>query len=61
MKKYRVTWEYIQTGVSYLKAENLDSAIVKAPDSINDFGDSEQFKQVAQWDDGWDVKSVEET
>lgn len=60
MKKYRITWEYTQTGVSTLEAENLDDAKDKAPDSVSDFGDPTQFKQIVQWNDGWDVKSVEE-
>ena len=60
MKKYRITWEYIQTGVSSLKADNLEEAMDKAPDSITDFGDPTQFEQVMQWNDGWKAKSVAE-
>jgi len=60
MKKFIITWELLQTGVSYLNAENLEEAMVKAPDSVNDFGDPKQFKQITQWNDGWDVKSIEE-
>ena len=60
MKRYQITWEYLQEGTSELDAENLDTAIVKAPDSVTDFGDPKQFTVHEQWDGGWKVKTVEE-
>ena len=59
-KEYQITWEYIQTGISKLKAKDLDDAKDKADNSITDFGDPEQFDQIPQFDDGWKVKSIEE-
>ena len=60
MKKFRITWEYIQKGTSELEAENLDDATYKAPESVTDFGDPEEFTQKVTWDTGWEVKSIEE-
>lgn len=60
MKRFRITWEYIKEGISYIDAEDLDDAKDKAPESITDFGDPEQFTEEVQWNTGWEVKSVEE-
>ena len=60
MKKFKITWEYLQIGTSYVDAEDLDDAKSKAEESITDFGDPEEFTQDVQWDTGWEVKSIEE-
>ena len=60
MAKYEISWEFIQTGVSKIEAESLQEAIDRAEESVDDFGDREQF--VPSYDDysRWEVKSVEE-
>ena len=60
MKKFIITWEYLQTGVSHINAIDLDDAKNKADESVTDFGDSKQFTPIQQWDEGWTVKSIEE-
>jgi hypothetical protein len=60
MKRFKITWEYIQKGTSYIEAKTLDDAIFEAPESVTDFGDPEEFTQDVQWDTGWEVKTVEE-
>ena len=60
MKKYTITWELVQTGISEIKAKDLNDAEDKAEGSVTDFGDPKQFIEVSQWDTGWKVKSVEE-
>ena len=60
MKKFIVTWEYLQMGTSELEAEDLDDAKDRAEESVTDFGDPEQFTQEVTWNTGWEVKSVKE-
>ena len=60
MKKFLVSWEYLQTGVSHINAIDLDDAKVKADTSVTDFGDPEQFTPIQQWNEGWTVKSIKE-
>lgn len=60
MKKFRVTWKYEQTGTSYVEAEDLEDAKDKAPGSVTDFGDPEQFITDVTWDTGWELDSIEE-
>ena len=60
MKRFEVTWEYIREGTSEIKAKDLDDAKDRAEESVNDFGDPNQFSESVQWDTGWKVKTVEE-
>ena len=60
MRKYTITWEYVQTRTSEVEASDWFDAIALADKSVTDFGDPKQFKPIIQVDDGWKVKSVEE-
>lgn len=60
MKQFKITWEYLREGTSYIRAKDLDDARDKAEESITDFGDPKQFTENVQWDTGWMVKTIEE-
>ena len=60
MKTFRITWELLQTGTSKIEAKDLNDAKDKADSSVTDFGDPKQFTQMMQWNEGWEVKSIEE-
>ena len=58
-KKFRITWELIQTGTSEIEARDLEDAKDRADENVDDFGDPEQFTPIYD-NDGWQVKTIEE-
>ena len=61
MAKFLIEWELVQSGYSKIEAKDLQDAIDRANESVDDFGDPEQFTQEYDVDNRWEVKSIEET
>ena len=58
--KFKIYWSRTEYGTSEVEADDKEEAEVIAGESIEDFGDPNQFIQEYNTDDCWQIYNIEE-